>query len=131
MSLAGEFVIGFLVDVPVTAAVVGAVVARMHRNERETVMGGYSRVPEWRRAITAGVTPSRSATCCLHTPCSAECSRTQDAQHQTRYALGAIEALKNPDAVRDLVNKITKQTVYDVPADAGVTSIMAARKSGG
>lgn len=120
-----EVALAFVVQIPVTAAAI----ARARRSDRESVMAGYSRVPRFRQAIAARVTHNAPASCCLHTACSEECARTQASQHQTRYLLGAVEALRDPDAARNLINNVTKKKVYDVP-DLDVTSILAGRKTG-
>jgi hypothetical protein len=120
-----EFFIGLGVEVPVTAAVISYAVARGHRTSRDSVMSSYA--PRFRSAIRT-VVRAGPRTCCLHTACSEECARTQQSQHQTRYALGAIEALKNPDAMRQLVNDVTRKSVYDAPG-GGIGSIPAGRKT--
>jgi len=88
-------VTGYLVELVVVLVLVGivAAVARGARsNPAHATLG-----PGWRR-------PGGSHRgCCLDEPCGPECGRRQQAAYTLRYAQGAEDALRHPDAVRALV----------------------------
>ena len=106
------YVVEFLV-LGVIAAVIFLVVHASRSNPARAVLG-----PGRQRLLDG---------CCLEVPCSAECARRQQAAYTARYAQGAEDALRYPDAIRGLV--LTAAQDYQI-GQGGRTALPADRTAG-